>query len=168
MKPYKKFRNFQIRLAERMGDDPDSPYLIRWMITLFGYSIRLHHWTGSDNSLHFHDHSCDLISIILKGKYKNVVPIDPNDPDVSRCRKIEAQAGRPWKAKATALHYLEIPPEGAWTLLFQGRPKNRWGFMVKRKDNGQWRKMRPIRYFHKFGKQTHATNKDAISNVTVI
>jgi len=164
MKSYKKFQLFQIRWAEKMGDDPQNPYLTRWMISFFGYSIRIHHWTGSDNSLHFHDHSCDLISIILKGKYLNVVPEDPNDPfpDVKRCRKIEAKACKPWRAKATALHYLEIPKEGAWTLLLQGRPYNSWGFIV----NGH--KWRPLRYFHKFGKLTHATNKDAINNVKVI
>ena len=153
---YKPFRPFQIRWAERMGDK-DDPYLIRWCLFFFGYSIRLHHWVGSDNSLHFHDHSCDLISIILKGGYKNVVPEDPNDPnpEVTRCKKIEARAWHPWKAKAEQLHYLEIPPEGAWTLLFQGRPKNKWGFIV----NGH--KWRPLRYFHKFRSQTHAYNTQA-------
>ena len=97
MKPYKKFKDFQIRWAEKMGD-PEDPYLIRWTFIFFGYSIRIHHWIRSDNELHFHDHSCDLVSIILKGKYYNVVPENPNDPnpDVSRCRKIEARAGRPW------------------------------------------------------------------------
>ena len=146
-----------------MGD-PDNPYLIRWTLILFGYSIRVHHWIGSDNSLHFHDHSCNLISIIMKGSYYNVVPADPNDPkpDVSRCRKIKVKAGRAWFAKATALHYLEIPKEGAWTLLFQGRPCNKWSFSVKGK------KWRPLKYFYKLGKATHATNKDAINNVTVI
>jgi len=163
MKPYKQFKNFQDRIAERMGD-PQNPYLIRWTLILFGYSIRIHHWIGSDNTLHFHDHACDLISMILKGKYYNVVPEDVNDqnPNVSRCRKIEVKAFKPWKVKATALHYLEIPPEGAWTLLLQGKPYNSWGFYV----NGK--KFRPLRYFHKFGKLTHATNKDAINNVTVI
>jgi hypothetical protein len=163
MKPYKKFKNFQIRWAEKMGD-PNDPYLIRWTLILFGYSMRIHHWIKSDNELHFHDHACDLISIILKGKYYNVVPEDPNDPnpDVSRCRKIEAKKWRPWKAKAKAIHYLEIPPEGAWTLLFQGKPYNKWGFIV------DGRKLRPLRYFHKFGKKTHATNKDAVSNVKTI
>lgn len=163
MKPYKKFKNFQIRWAEKMGD-PDNPYLIRWMLIFFGYSIRIHHWLRSDNELHFHDHSCDLMSIILKGKYYNVIPADPKDPkpDVSRCRKIEAKSWRPWFAKAEAIHYLEIPKEGAWTLLFQGKPRNKWGFIV----NGK--KWRPLRYFHKFGNLTQATNQDPISNVFVI
>ena len=163
MKPYKKFKSFQIRWAEKMGNI-DDPYLIRWTFSFFGYSIRFHHWIGSDNTLHFHDHSCNLISMILKGKYYNVVPEDLSDscPDVSRCRKIEVKAFRPWRVKATSLHYLEIPKEGAWTLLIQGKPYNPWGFYV----NGK--KWRPLRYFHKFGKLTHATNTDAINNVIVI
>ena len=104
------------------------------------------------------------MSIILKGKYYNIVPEDPSDPnpDVSRCKRIEAKAWRPWFAKATAIHYLDIPKEGAWTLLFQGKQYNKWGFIV----NGK--KWRPLRYFHKFGKVTHATNNDPINNVKVI
>lgn len=42
-------------------------------------------------------------------------------------------------------HFLRIPEGGAWTLMFEGRPKHKWGFYV----NGH--KWRPLRYFHKFG-----------------
>ena len=50
-----------------------------------------------------------------------------------------------WFSKAEDLHFLRIPKGGAWTLMFEGRPKIKWGFMV----NGHlWR---PLRYFHKFG-----------------
>ena len=50
-----------------------------------------------------------------------------------------------WKSKATEKHYLEIPKEGAWTLLLEGKPYHKWGFYV----NGK--KLRPYEYFHKFG-----------------
>jgi hypothetical protein len=42
---------------------------------------------------------------------------------------------------------------GAWTLLFEGRKYNKWGFYVPRKrDKDQIvRKMRPLRYFHTYG-----------------
>jgi len=144
MKPYRKFKSFQIRWKEALGFS-ECPYLYRWTLIVFGFSIRIHHWLRSDDNRYFHDHSCDLISIILKGKYYNVVPLDPDNPDVQNCRKIKARAFRPWKGKATNKHYLEIPKEGAWTLLLQGRPYHKWGFYV----NGH--KWRPLRYFHKFG-----------------
>ena len=76
-KPFSKL--FQIRWAERLGD-PKNPYLIRWIIILFGYSIRLHHWLKSDDRRFFHDHSSDLISIVLKGYYFNVTPFDNTKP----------------------------------------------------------------------------------------
>lgn len=125
---------FQIRWKEALGNS-ECPYLYRWTLILFGYSIRLHHWIKSDDRRYFHDHSCDLLSIIIKGRYKNVTPQGT----------FEAKAWRPRKMKATQLHYLDIPKEGAWTIIFCGKPYQKWGFIV----NGV--KWRPLRYFHKFG-----------------
>ena len=50
-----------------------------------------------------------------------------------------------WLSKAEDRHYLSIPKGGAWTLMFEGRPRHKWGFYV----NGH--KWRPLRYFHKYG-----------------
>ena len=131
----KKFNNiFQIRWKEALGN-PECPYLYRWMIILFGFSIRLHHWIKSDDRRFFHDHSCDLISIVLRGKYKNVTPNGEFPVKAISC----------WRAKAKQRHYLDIPKEGAWTLLLCGRRYHKWGFYV---NDHKWR---PLRYFHKFG-----------------
>lgn len=74
MKPYRKFSKvFQIRWKESMGL-PESPYLIRWTLILFGYTLRLHHWIKSDDNRFFHDHSSWLISFVLRGYYWNVKP----------------------------------------------------------------------------------------------
>lgn len=134
MAGFKAFKPFQIRWKEAFGD-PERPYLYRWSLILFNFSIRLHHWIRSDDTRFFHDHSCDLISIILKGKYTNVTPNG----------KSEVVAGSRWFAKAHQRHYLVIPKKGAWTLLLCGRPYQKWGFWV----NGK--KMRPWKYFRKFG-----------------
>ena len=151
----KPFKLFQIRWAEKLGV-PESPYLIRWTFIFFGYSMRIHHWIKSDDDRYFHDHSANLLSIVLKGKYWNVKPLDPKNPDGKRkwCY-VEGMfnswdnfihMGRSiWYSKAEDLHYLSIPEGGAWTLMFEGRPKQKWGFIV----NGH--KWRPLRYFHKFG-----------------
>lgn len=39
--------------------------------------MRIHHWIKSDDKRFYHDYSADLLSIVLKGKYDNVVPIAP-------------------------------------------------------------------------------------------
>lgn len=153
MKPYRKFsKYFQFRWKEPMGLKND-PYLYRWTLILFGYTIRLHHWLRSDDNRYFHDHSCDLISIILKGHYYNVTPASENDLDTRNGIRHYARAWKPWRAKATDKHYLEIPEGGAWTLLLQGRPYHKWGFYVNNnpKKPDYYHKWRPLRYFHKFG-----------------
>jgi hypothetical protein len=140
MKPYNKFGNIiQFRWKEKLGLS-ESPYLYRWTLIIFGYSIRLHHWIKSDDRRYFHDHACDLISIIIKGCYNNVTP-DKNGRPI----KHYAGAWRPRFMKATDRHYLDIPKEGAWTILLCGRPYHKWGFYV---NDHKWR---PLRYFHKFG-----------------
>jgi len=78
MKPYKKFSKiFQIRWKEPMGL-PESPYLYRWTLIFFGFSLRLHHWIKSDDNRFFHDHSSWLISFVLRGHYWNVKPEHEN------------------------------------------------------------------------------------------
>jgi hypothetical protein len=158
-----KFKKFQIRWAEKLGYEND-PYLVRWTFLFFGYSMRIHHWIKSDDKRHFHDHSANLLSIVLKGKYDNVVPLVPNqDPDFilpdgrrneRRCH-VEGifnswghffhMNKSIWFSKAEQQHYLDIPKGGAWTLMFESKKRIKWGFFV----NGH--KWRLLRYFHKFG-----------------
>jgi len=158
----KKFRPFQIRWAEKLGIE-DNPYLIRWTFIFFGYSMRIHHWIKSDDDSHYHNHSANLLSIVLKGQYWNVKPIDcTKSPKeyvngelnqkpfyvegiFNSFKNFIHMRNSIWFSKAEDFHYLRIPKEGAWTLMFEGRQKIKWGFMV----NGHlWR---PLRYFHKFG-----------------
>ena len=132
---FRSFRSFQIRWREPLGK-PGNPYLYRWTLIFFNFSVRLHHWIRSDDKRFFHDHACNFISIILRGRYTNVTPEG----------RYEVKAGSIWYAKADKRHYLDIPEGGAWTLLFCGRPYRKWGFWT-----GPNQKMRPWRYFHKFG-----------------
>ena len=162
----KPFKLFQIRWAEKLGYS-ECPYLIRWTFIFFGYSIRIHHWIKSDDDRYFHDHSANLLSIVLKGQYWNVKPYDntknPNEfyskdgKDILNQKWCRVEGifnswhnffnmkNSIWFSKAEDLHYLRIPKGGAWTLMFEGKPKQKWGFIV----NGH--KWRPLRYFHKFG-----------------
>ena len=143
-----KFKRFQVRWAEKLGYE-NNPYLVRWTFLFFGYSMRIHHWIKSDDNRFFHDHSADLLSIVLKGKYHNVKPINPDENPSSENEKWCYVEGifNSWKnffhmnksiwfSKAEDRHYLSIPKGGAWTLMFEGKPRHKW---------------RPLRYFHKYG-----------------
>jgi len=128
------FKQFQIRWKESFGDKK-NPYLYRWMILFFNFSIRLHHWIRSDDKRYLHDHACNFISIVLKGNYKNV----------TEKGTFLVNAGSVWSSKAKVKHYLDIPKNGAWTILICGRPYNKWGFWV----NGKM--LRPWRYYKIYG-----------------
>ena len=135
MKPYRKFGWwFQLRWKEALGRK-ECPYLYRWTLIICGFSIRLHHWLRSDDRRYFHDHACNFVSIIIRGKYTNVTPT----------KRVSVKAGSCWYAMAEQRHYLEIPKGGAWTILLCGKAYHKWGFYV----NGK--KMRPLKYFHKYG-----------------
>jgi len=135
MKPYRKFRLFQIRWKEALGR-PECPYLYRWTFIFFGFSIRIHHWIRSDDKRFFHDHACNFISLVLKGWYHNVTPSG----------RVKVRTGSCWYSRADKRHYLDIPAGGAWTLLFCSRPYRKWGFWVS--EN---KMLRPLKYFHKYG-----------------
>lgn len=160
-------RWFQIRWAERLGD-PEHPYLVRWTLIFLGFSVRLHHWLRSDDRRFFHDHSADLLSIVLYGKYANVKPKDPDRTPIGNSRYCYVEGlfnslrnlinfrQSIWFSKAEDRHYLDIPREGAWTLLLEGRKRHSWGFYVPRMDkhhneSDKVRKMRPLKYFKKYG-----------------
>lgn len=138
----KSFKSFQIRWKESLGQK-EKPYLYRWTFLFFDFSIRIHHWIGSDDTRFFHDHAYDFISFIIKGSYKNVTPKGI----------FNVKAGSFWYSKAEDRHYLVVPKEGAWTLLFCGRPYRKWGFWIKPEQ-----RLRPLEYFHRYGIKNEIMN----------
>ena len=172
---------FQVRWGERLGD-PKNPYLVRWTFLFFGFTLRIHHWLKSDDRRFFHDHSSDLLSIVLRGEYENVTPVDSTlPPSPSNEKRIKVRgifnslhdffhmSKSIWFSKAAQQHYLDIPKSGAWTLMLEGRPYHKWGFYVPRKTSHKWfehpestttkytKLMRPILYFKKYGIAQTAT-----------
>lgn len=139
MKPFwKTNNNFQIRWNEPLGEK-ECPYAYRWVLILFGYSIRVHYWLRSDDKRYMHDHPWNFRTFVLKGYYWDVSKINN---DILR-EKVTTTAYR----KATHQHYVEIPEPGVITLLFCGRPKRNWGFWIP----GRTTLLRPLKYFHKYG-----------------
>lgn len=145
MKPYRKFKNFQIRWKEPMGKK-ESPYLYRWTFLFFGYSLRIHHWIKSDDRRFVHDHSCDLISMVIRGKYYNCI-----GENAENVKRYMVKPFKPKFMKAHVRHYLDIPRGGAWTIILCGRPYHKWGFYIKNRITHEYVKWRPLQYFHKYG-----------------
>ena len=133
-RPFKKF--FDIRIREQLGL-PECPYVFRSSITLFGYSIRLHQWIGSDDQRAYHDHPFDFITFVLRGGYTDIHPegVDKLSRGSMRLRKAEYR------------HKVKVNKGGCTTLLLTGRPRRKFGFYVK----GREKLLRPLRYFSRYG-----------------
>lgn len=113
---------------------PECPYVYRWVISLFGWSIRLHKWIGSDDQRFFHDHAWDFVSIILKGWYEEITPKG-------------SQLRYPYSIryyKAEHQHMVKIY-RPCWSLVISKPKRRNFGFWVKD------RLMRPLRYFSRYG-----------------
>jgi hypothetical protein len=112
----------------------ECPYLRLWMIDFGLFAIRLHHWLGSDDKRHFHDHGWWFLTFMLWGSYTD---ISPNGQDTLRTGFIRFR-------KATHRHTVVVN-RPSWTLLITGRPSRRWGFWVGNKL------MKRDRYFAEYG-----------------
>jgi hypothetical protein len=129
-----KFTRFQVRWNEPLGK-PECPYVRRWVLTLFGWSIRLHKWLASDDLRFFHDHAWDFLSIILKGYY---IEKTPSGVDYRRIGSVRFH-------KAEYQHKVVVFEPPCWSLVISKPKRRNFGFWV----NG--RLMRPLRYFSRYG-----------------
>jgi len=120
-------------LHDKVGRE-ECPYLERWILDFKIFSIRLHHWMGSDDQRHFHDHPWWYVSWIIKGHYLD------RSPEWDHHRKR-------WSLAAySALHrHSVIISDPCWSLLLTGAERRIWGFWV----NGRFRKRN--KYFYLFG-----------------
>ena len=110
-------RVLTVKFREPLGL-PECPYVIRWRLELFGFSVRVHHWLSNDDPRAFHDHPWWFVTIVVKGGYVDFNSVKPE--------KLTAPAIRFRKA---AHKHTVIPDEsGCWTILITGRPLHTWGF----------------------------------------
>lgn len=105
--------------GEKLGN-PECPYIKRWVIDFWFFSIRLHHWLSSDDQRNFHDHPWWYLSLVLKGGYTDRNPED----------SIRRTPGSINFFPATHQHTVLVDKGGCWTLLITGREKRTWGFWV--------------------------------------
>lgn len=135
---------------------PECPYLKRWVVNFGKFSIRLHHWIGSDDPRYMHDHAWAFYTLVLKGGYTDVTecPSDrcermydhgcDNCNDTGRVEE-HLKAGSLTFREALHKHTVQTDPGGAWTLLLVGPFKRKWGFYV----DGEFVGVR--KYFRQFG-----------------
>lgn len=110
-------------------------YMERYWLYPFnekGTNIRIHHILRSDDDRHLHDHPWPSTSIILKGGYFEILPIDQNqDPTLDDEHRV-----RIWRGPgdvvtraANSRHALELPEgQTAWSMFIMGEYEQKWGF----------------------------------------
>ena len=132
--PARPILTFDIRWSEPLGL-PECPYMRRYMFVFFGYSIRVHVWYRSDDKRFMHNHAFNFITIVLKGGY-----VDVSDETHDRMA-----IGSIRYRNANHTHFVGWPSPNTITLLFCGKKKQNWGFLVNN------RIMRPLRFFSRYG-----------------
>ncbi len=123
-----------IRFNDPIGN-PDCPYCWRWMINLWFFSIRLHHWIGSDDQRYLHDHPYWFVTFILRGGYTDVTDSGSEHLGIGSIRL------RPSKHKHTVL----VDNGGCWSLVIAAPETRRWGFYVDGK------RISSTGFFRKYG-----------------
>lgn len=109
--------------AEEVGHK-NCPYLIRYILDFYIFSIRLHHWLKSETDIHLHNHPFNFITIVLYGGYI--------DQDSSKLNE-RMIPGKIRYRSASHTHHVRVRKGGCWTLMFAGRKKFKWGFWVNNK-----------------------------------
>jgi hypothetical protein len=108
-----------------------------------GVGVRVHHIMRSDEDRAFHDHPWWSISIILRGGYWEIVPINQRQHrrlDLDYRKRVWRGPGSIVFRSATDRHRLEIPEGGdAWSLFIMGPWQRDWGFHT-RSGWVNWRK----------------------------
>lgn len=135
-----------IRLFHRPPDfivyrDDNSQYLRRWWVIPKNkyFNIYLHHFLASDEDRALHDHPWWNISVLLKGSYREHMPVRLDRWKHSGCRLTIFKVRKPFRPvfrRAEAIHRVELygdpnkdnKPIPVWTLFITGPRTQEWGF----------------------------------------
>lgn len=133
---------------------PECPYMHRFMINFYFFSIRLHVWHRSDDKRYMHDHSVNFLTMVLKGNYTDVSRKfihwgEPIPASFTHCDEMPAGSIR--YRRAEHLHYVHVKQDPTITLGIYGRHRRNWGFWVKNEKHPKGRWFRPLRFFSRYG-----------------
>jgi len=139
-----------LRVAERrppdvvIGGEAD-PYMRRWWVIPRNkrFNIYLHHFCRSDDDRALHDHPWWNASLLLKGSYREVVPVDPASPAGETKALLRGEGDFVFRRSGTMSHRIELYPaqrwsrawtpetfgeRPVWTLFITGPNVRTWGF----------------------------------------
>lgn len=96
-------------------------------------NIYLHHYVGSDDDRACHDHRYWSVSILLKGRLREIIDCNdversPNKLLVPKFRERRIRRFIPVIRSAAHSHRLILESEDAWTVFFTGPRIRPWGF----------------------------------------
>lgn len=101
-------------------------------------AARVHNILSSDYDGALHDHPWPFATVILKGGYFEITPLDQNQPaseDAYNYQRIWRGKGSVIFHKANDRHRLEVPAGGsATTLFFMGSKAQGWGFYGQKEN----------------------------------
>ena len=126
---------FEFKWRQQLGL-AECPYMERWVLGLFFFSIRVHHWFRSDDDKYFHDHPWWFWTFVVRGGYLDSTPT--GDEMV----KQGTFHFRPALHRHTVYIVPEIP---TWTICLTGPEMRMWGFWIGEKF------VKARRYFFKYG-----------------
>lgn len=123
----------------------EDPQTLRWHLLRWrGWQIALHRWCRSDGDRALHDHTGDNISILLTGRYREMVreyapDIRPGSPwaavfdrDAEGRYYIDREYLRrrfvPYFRKAETPHRVILHEGPLWSLWIRWPPRREWGF----------------------------------------
>lgn len=115
---------------------PGSPYLIRWVLNLGLFSIRLHNWLDCDDMRYKHDHAWWFITYVISGGYWDMG------------EDIELMDKGSWAYRRAEHKHCVNVYTPTWTIMLTGPESRKWGFWV----NGKFKKAN--KYFFEQGHHT--------------
>lgn len=116
----------------------------RWMADFGFFSLRLHHWFGSDDPDAMHDHPGWFATLVLWGGYDDK-HMTQDGWEIDRLRIGSARF-----RSADYRHTVINRHANTWTLCLFGKPVHRWQFFSLRTG----RRMKRDKYFAEVGHHT--------------
>jgi len=108
-------------------------------------SVRLHQWVRSDDERAAHDHPSDFVTLVLWGRYVDVLEHPGGNTTMDRLRPGSVRYRR-----AEHRHRVQVDACGCWTLLWFSPPRRDWGF-YKRRMAGGFRFLKSHKWFLSYG-----------------
>jgi hypothetical protein len=124
-----KFAGIHVR--ESVGN-AECPVMIRSVIAVAGFSVRLHRFRAGYEDEHPHDHPWAFITVVLRGGYVDI--------SAAGVRDVLTRGSVRYR-RSSHTHRTSVAPSGATTLVLTGPLVRDWGFWIDGKLY-PWRRYR--------------------------